>query len=68
MIWDCITIYSARSILRKPKHLYQYLYKLILVGALPGTTVTYGIVVKDVTLQHNNNPKHTSKTVKEWLS
>jgi hypothetical protein len=29
--------------------------------------VMYGMEVKDVTFQHNNNLKHTTKTVKKWL-
>jgi hypothetical protein len=53
---------------RMPKCLYQQLYKRILVEALPKAMTEYDIVVKDTTLQNDNDPKHTSMTVKEQLS
>jgi hypothetical protein len=36
--------------------------------ALLEIMVMYGIEVKDVTFQYDNDPKHTAKTVKKRLS
>jgi hypothetical protein len=61
MIWDCMAIHSVRLLSHVDKRLYKRLYKRIMVKALPKAMATYSIVVREVTLQHGNDPKHKSK-------
>jgi hypothetical protein len=67
-IWGRMTIHGVGSMVRILKHVDQHLYKEILAKALPETMAMYGMVAKNVAFQHDNDPKHTAKTVKEWLS
>ena len=48
--------------------LYQCLYKEILEDDRMATTKEYGFEKKEVIFQHDNDPKHTAGSVKEWLS
>ena len=46
----------------------KHLYKSILEDDLIQSIEFYGLDKSKIIFQHDNDPKHTSKLVKEWLS
>jgi len=67
-LWSCITYEGVGYIAKIDTTLNQHLYKEILEDDLMDTIEEYGIEKKEMFFQHDNDPKHTASSVKEWLS
>ncbi len=67
MIWGCMTYEGIGNMCRIEGTMDKELYKAILEDDLLGTIDYYGFDSEHVIFQHDNDPKHTAKTVKEWL-
>jgi transposase len=68
MIWGCMAYYGTGFMCKIDGTLDKDLYKQILQGELLQTIDWYKMAPKEVIFQHDNDPKHTSKAVQEWLS
>jgi transposase len=67
MIWGCMTYEGIGYMCRIEGTMDKELYKTILEDDLLGTIDYYGFDSSHVIFQQDNDPKHTAKTVKEWL-
>ena len=67
MIWGCMTQYGPGLITRIDGSLNGELYCDILKDELVKTLKIYGIPFKNIIVQHDNDPKHTSKIHKNCL-
>lgn len=67
-VWSCITYEGVGYIVKIDNTLDQHLYKEILKDDLTRTIKEYGIDIQNAIFQHDNDPKHTANSVKEWLS
>ena len=67
-LWSCITYEGVGYVVKIDNTLDQHLYKEILKDDLARTIGDYGIEKQKVIFQHDNDPKHTAGSVKEWLS
>ena len=68
MIWDCMTSKGPGLFRKIDGILIKETYKNILENELIETLEKYQIDKNQVIFQHDNDPKHTSKIVKEWIS
>jgi transposase len=68
MLWGCITQFGVGYLCEIEGIMDQHLYKQILEGELKDTFQYYGLEKEDYTFQHDNDPKHTAKSIKEYLS
>lgn len=67
-IWGCITYDGVGFMTKIDTILDKDLYKGILEEELATTIEWYGFEIDKVIFQHDNDPKHTSKLVKEYLA
>jgi transposase len=67
MVWGSITYDGPGYLTKIDSILDKELYKLILETDLVETMDWYGYEARKVIFQHDNDPKHTSKLVKEHL-
>lgn len=67
-IWGCMTSFGVGFMCQIVDILDQHLYIDILKGELASTIEHYGLDETKITFQHDNDPKHTAKKVKEYLS
>ena len=67
MIWGSMTYEGIGNMCHIEGTMDKELYKAILEDDLLGTIDYYGFDSSHVIFQHDNDPKHTAKTVKEWL-
>lgn len=68
MIWGCMTSEGPGYATKIDNIMDQYLYKQILEDELKKTIEYYDLDVPKIIFQHDNDPKHTAKSIKEWLS
>ena len=67
MVWGCMTFEGVGHFCKIDNGLDSELCKSILSDELMKTIEFYSWKKKDVIFQHDNDPKHTSKTTKEWI-
>ena len=67
MMWGCMTAKGIGFAAKIDNTMDQHLYKQILEEDLKATIEYYNLDEKKVIFQHDNDPKHTAKSVKEWL-
>ena len=67
-LWSCITFEGVGSIVKIDNTLDQHLYKDILKDDLLSSVTHYRIKVDQMIFQQDNDPKHTAKSVREWLA
>lgn len=67
MMWGCMTSEGVGFCCKIDSTLDQYLYKNILEDELMQSIEYYGLDPSKVIFQHDNDPKHTAKSIKEWL-
>jgi transposase len=68
MVWGCITAKGIGQLYRIHGRLTAVRYAEILDQELLGTLNDHSISPGDCIFQHDNDPKHTAKLVKLWLS
>ena len=67
MVWACITAQGPGYLCRIDGKMAADGYKSILRERFLDTLAYYGLKRSDVVLQQDNDPKHVSKIVREWL-
>ncbi len=67
MMWGCMTAQGVGYSCKIDSILDQHLYKNILEDELLNTIDFYELDSTKVIFQHDNDPKHTAKSIKEWL-
>jgi hypothetical protein len=68
MAWGCMTAHGPGYMCKIDGKMDQELYKSILEDELWQTIDYYGMDITQVIFQQDNDPKHTAKSVKEWLA
>lgn len=68
MVWGCMTSQGLGYLCRIDAGLDAELYGRILDDELMQTLSWYKLRVEDVVFQHDNDPKHTASSTKQWLS
>jgi hypothetical protein len=68
MVWGCITWHGVGYMCKIDGNMDQHLYKAILEDDLMKSIEFYRMNKSKIIFQHDNDPKHTSKLVREWLS
>ena len=66
-MWGCMTFQGVGYCCKIDSTLDHHLYKNILEDELIQTIEFYDMNPSKVIFQHDNDPKHTAKSVKEWL-
>jgi transposase len=67
MIWGCMTAQGVGYMCKIDDGLDAELYRRILDDEFLSTLEYYGVEVGDIVFQHDNDPKHTARSTKEWL-
>jgi hypothetical protein len=67
MVWGCMTHLGPGYMCKIKVTMDQHLYKSILEDELVRTMEYYGMKLEIVIFQHDNDPKHTAKSVQEWI-
>src|SRR5262249_55438079 len=67
MVWGCITSHDIGNLCRIDGGLDAKLYQSIFKDEFLGTLDWYGLDRGDVVFQHDNDPKHTANSTREWL-
>ena len=68
MVWGCITSGGVGYLTEIEGIMDQHLYKEILAGELADTIEYNELDEEKVIFQHDNDPKHTAKSVTQYLS
>jgi transposase len=68
MVWGCMTSKGVGYLCKIEGIMDQHLYKTILEEDLNETMEFYELDPQEVIFQHDNDPKHKSKSVQKWLS
>jgi transposase len=67
MIWGCMAADGPGYMCKIDGGLDAELYGRILDDEFLSTLEYYGLGVGDIVFQHDNDPKHTARSTKEWL-
>ena len=67
MVWRCLTIIGSGLICKIDGRMNQFVYCEILESKLLGFYTKFDLNSARIIFQHNNDSKHTTKTIKEWL-
>jgi hypothetical protein len=67
MLWGCMTSKGVGFSCKIDNTLDQHLYRSILEDELMSTIEYYRLDPSKVIFQHDNDPKHTAKSIKNWL-
>lgn len=67
MVWSCITSSGVGYLCEIEGIMDQHLYREILENELEDTIEFYELDHQGITFQHDNDPKHTAKSVVEYL-
>lgn len=68
MVWGCMTSYGAGCLRKIDGIMNQTLYKAILQDSLIPTFEMYDMDPSKCIFQHDNDPKHTARSVVAWLN
>jgi transposase len=68
MVWGCMNSKGVGYLCKIEGTMDQHLYKSILQDDLLETIKFYNLKQSEVIFQHDNDPKHKSKIVQNWLS
>jgi transposase len=68
MVWGCFSARGVGDLVLIEGILNADLYVDILNDNLLGTLNWYGLEKSEITFQHDNDPKHTSRLASQWLS
>lgn len=68
MLWGCITALGVGYMCEIEGNMDQKLYKDILEGELEKTFTFYGLEKAKCIFQHDNDPKHTAKSIRRFLA
>jgi hypothetical protein len=68
MVWGCITAKGVRQICHIDGWMMAVKYTEILAEGLLGTLANHGIPHNNFIFQQDNDPKHTARHTKAWLS
>ncbi len=68
MVWGCMTSKGVGDLCKINGKMDQHLYKSILEDELLNTIDFYSLNPNEVIFQHDNDPKHKSKSVQNWLA
>lgn len=67
MIWGCMTWNGVGFMCKINETMNQKIYAEILQGELLDTINHFKLNPKEIYFQHDNDPKHTARSVKDWL-
>ena len=67
MMWGFMTIQGPDMFYRIEGRMDQYYYLEVLQRDLLDTLMAYNLDLSHVIFQHDNDPKHTTKTIRRWL-
>ena len=67
MIWGCMTWEGVGNLRLIEGNMNKHVYCEILEMELMNTIHMHDLGEENIIFQYNNNPKYTSKYVKEWL-
>ena len=67
MLWGCMTFQGPGMFCRIEGRMDQHQYKEILQRDLMYTVMAYDLDPSNLIFQHDNDPKHTAKSVRQWL-
>lgn len=67
MVWGCITAKGVGPLVKIEGTMRKEDYLKILQENLPVAIKKTGVRPEKIIFQHDNDPKHTSKIVSEWL-
>jgi transposase len=67
MMWGCMCSKGIGYACKIDNTMDQHLYKEILEDDLLKTIEYYNLDSSKIIFQHDNDPKHTAKSVKEWI-
>jgi transposase len=67
MMWGCMTLQGVGYACQIQGRLNAELYCNILADEFLGTLEWYGLQPENIVFQHDNDPKHTAHSTKQWL-
>ena len=67
VVWGCITADGVGNLVRIEGNMDALLYQQILSDDLLATLEWYEYEADSIIFQHDNDPKHTANSTKEWL-